>query len=126
MGIVLLLDQGVPRDAASCLRDAGYECTHAGDLGMSKAADDEIVSLARDRNAIVVTLDADFHALLAVSGASTPSVIRLRIQGLRGPEVAAAVGRVVEQFGADLNRGAFVSVKAHKITCRRLPIGSGE
>jgi predicted nuclease of predicted toxin-antitoxin system len=116
-------DQGVPRDAATRLRDLGYECTHVGEIGMHEAADDEILALALARQAIVVTLDADFHAILAVSGASGPSVIRLRIQGLRAPAVVELVQRVLTGFGADLKRGSLITVKAHKITCHRLPIG---
>jgi predicted nuclease of predicted toxin-antitoxin system len=52
---------------------------HAGEIGMSKAADDGILALSLGRNAVVVTLDADFHAILAVSGAQGPSVIRMRL-----------------------------------------------
>jgi hypothetical protein len=38
-GIRLVLDQGVPRDAAEILRDAGFDCVHVGELGLSQAAD---------------------------------------------------------------------------------------
>ena len=60
---------------------------------MSKAADEEILDFAVGKNSIVVTLDSDFHAILAVSGAAGPSVIRM------------------------------VTVKARKTTSHRLPIG---
>jgi len=80
----LVLDQGVPRDAAGRLRGLGYECMHLGEIGMSKAADEEILAFSLEENAIVVTLDADFHMILAISGASGHSVIRLRLQGLGG------------------------------------------
>lgn len=78
----LILDQGVPRDAAARLRDFGYDCTHAGEIGMSQAADEKIVPLAMERFAAVVTLDSDFHAILAVSGAQGSSVIRMRLLDL--------------------------------------------
>jgi len=52
---------------------------HVGEIGMSKAADEEILAFSLGRNAVVVTLDADFHAILAVSGARGPSVIRMRL-----------------------------------------------
>ncbi len=81
-----VLDQGVPRDAAAGLREHGYECVHVGEAGMQNAADDEILAWS-GKGSVVVTLDADFHAILAVSGASGPSVIRLRIQWLRAPDV---------------------------------------
>jgi predicted nuclease of predicted toxin-antitoxin system len=55
---------------------------HAGEIGMGKSADDAILAWSLGKNAIMVTLDADFHSILAVSGASGPSVTRLRIQGL--------------------------------------------
>ena len=86
-------------------------------------------SAAYDKNptlspgAIVVTLDADFHAILAVSGASGPSVIRLRIEGLRAPELTTLIEKVVAEFQTDLQRGCLVTVKPHKTTCHRLPIG---
>ena len=77
----LVLDQGVPRDAATALRGHGWECLHVGEVGMSKATDEEILALALERRAVVVTLDSDFHTILAVARAGGPSVIRLRLQG---------------------------------------------
>jgi hypothetical protein len=31
----LILDQGIPRDAALRLRELGHECTHVGEIGPS-------------------------------------------------------------------------------------------
>ena len=93
---------------------------------MGKAADDEILAWSLGKNAIVVALDADFHTILAVSGASGPSVIRLRIQGLGAQEVVELVQKVLAEFGSHLKRGSLVTVKARKITCHRLPVGSSD
>lgn len=57
----LVLDQGVPRDAAVGLRSLGHDCVHVGDAGMWSSADDEILLWA-GQDAVVVTLDADFDA----------------------------------------------------------------
>ena len=95
-------------------------------IGMGKAADDEILAWSLGKNAIVVTLDADFHAILAVTGARGPSVIRLRIQGLGAQSVVELVQKVLAGFGSDLERGFLVTVKARKITCHRLPVGSSD
>ncbi len=91
---------------------------------MSAATDGEILEWALGRNATVVTLDADFHAILAVSGAAAPSVIRLHMQGLNATAVVGVVRNVLAAFQADLEHGALVTVKARKMTCHRLPIGS--
>ena len=114
----------MPRDAATILREAGCDCVHVGEMGMSQAEDGEIISWARDHQRAVVTLDADFHAELAVSGASRPSVIRLRIQGLDGPTVAKLVKAIVSEHGSALLRGCMVSAKARKTTVHYLPIGT--
>ena len=120
----LVLDQGVPRDAATGPRGLGYECVHLGEVGMSKAAGEEILAFSLEKNAIVVTLDADFHTILAISGASGPSAIRKRLQGLGATEVFEVVQNVLAGYGAALKRGPLVTVKAHKTTCHRLPVGS--
>ena len=119
----LVLDQGVPQDAAALLRSLGYGCMHVGEIGMSKAADEEILAFSLERNAVVVTLDADFHTILAVSGARGPSVIRIRLQGLGAPEVVELVRNALAGFEAELKRGSLVTVKALKTTCHRVPAG---
>ena len=58
----------------------------------------------------IVTVDADFHAPLALSNATSPSTIRVPIEGLRGDELAALVQRVVTLCEADLRAGAMVTV----------------
>lgn len=84
--IKILLDQGLPRSAAELLRQQGWDALHVSDVGLAAASDQTILNQAEQQGRTVVTLDADFHALLAVSGASAPSVVRLRIEGLKGSD----------------------------------------
>jgi len=86
--IKVLLDQGLPRTAAGLLREIGRDVQHVSERGMSQAEDVAIIEVARQEERIVVTLDADFHALLAVSGAQKPSVLRIRMEGLKANQVA--------------------------------------
>jgi predicted nuclease of predicted toxin-antitoxin system len=118
-----LLDQGVPRDSATRLREMGYACTHVGEIGMWAAADGDILRWAAEQDAVVVTLDADFHAILAVSAANRPSVVRIRMQGLDATAVVEVILSVLMSFGTDLEHGSLVTVKARKMTCHKLPIG---
>ena len=82
-----LLDQGLPRSLARLLGEDGHQAEHVADLGLSTVADEIILAAAKDRGAVVITLDADFHGLLALARAHRPSVVRLRVQGLKGPEL---------------------------------------
>jgi|HubBroStandDraft_1064217.scaffolds.fasta_scaffold329771_3 hypothetical protein len=76
----LILDQGIPRDAAIRLRELGHECTHLGEVGMSKAMD---------------------------------AIVQL-------------IQKVLSVFQADLETGALVTVKGHKTTCHKLPVGGSD
>lgn len=119
----LLLDPGLPRSTVRYLAGMGIAAEHVGELGMASAADADILDAARERRAVVVTLDADFHALLATSRATSPSVVRIRIAGLRGEETAALLGEVLAVASAEIKAGAVVSVTARRIRMWLLPIG---
>ena len=118
----LLLDQDVPRRAAALLREAGVDAVHASELGLSSAEDRDIIAWCRAYGAVAVTLDADFHALIALSGETTPSTVRIRIQGLKGPEVAGIISSGLETQGEALAAGALVTVEPGRLRVRPLPI----
>jgi len=120
----LLLDQGLPRGAADLLRLAGVDTVHVGEIGEHAAEDHALLQLARTQNRIVVTLDADFHALLAAGGSPAPSVVRIRIEGLRAVELTSLVQTILAQCADDLRRGAAVVVQLGRIRIRNLPLRS--
>jgi predicted nuclease of predicted toxin-antitoxin system len=118
----LLLDQNLSADAAVILRSSGMDAIHAREVGLETAADDAILEWCRIEERIIITLDADFHALLALAGARTPSVVRIRIEGLRDEALAALILRVVALTEADLQRGTVVTVTETSIRVHRLPL----
>jgi predicted nuclease of predicted toxin-antitoxin system len=118
----LLLDQGVPRRAAALLREAGHDAVHASEVGLSSADDREVVRWCLANGATVVTLDADFHTLIALSGERTPSAIRIRAEGLGAPAVARLLVDVIEAHGEALAAGALLTLRPGRLRLRRLPI----
>lgn len=121
----ILLDQGLPRTAAAALREAGWNVEHVSDLGMSQSSDRSILDFARTQGRTVVTLDADFHALLAVANESGPSVIRIRQEGLKGKDVAALLLAIWSRIETQIQRGAMVTVTEKTIRVRNLPLTVG-
>ena len=118
----LLLDMGLPRRAAELLRQAGHDAVHVGERGSPRLTDPEIVGVAAAEERTIVTMDADFSALLALSGRSCPSVVHLRVEGLGYRQVAAMIDQVVVDSQADIESGCIVSVTSAGTRTRRLPI----
>lgn len=118
----LLLDQGLPRTAVSLLSEAGIEAVHVGDVGYASANDADILEFGRKVGFVIVTLDADFHALLALSGAVAPSVIRIRIEGLRSEALTGLLRTILRLWSKELESGAVVTAQAGRLRIRRLPL----
>ncbi|MFB2919674.1 MULTISPECIES: DUF5615 family PIN-like protein [Aerosakkonema] len=118
----LLLDQGLPLSAARLLRDAGIDTIHVGEINLSAAEDGEIIQRAREDNRVVVTLDADFHTLLALDEAVSPSVIRIRIERLRAQALTELLLRTISECEEDLQQGAAVTIETRRIRIRHLPL----
>jgi predicted nuclease of predicted toxin-antitoxin system len=118
----ILLDQGTPRSAAALLRESGLDAIHTSEVGLATAEDPEILAYGAANNFCIVTLDADFHAYLALSGAKWPSTIRIRLQGLNSRDFVAVLVKVLAQCEGDLSKGALVSVRENAIRIRKLPI----
>jgi len=119
---MLLLDQGLPRSLAKLLQDAGIDAEHVGELGMSTAKDAEILEYSKNNKRTIITLDSDFHALLALGFEHVPSVVRVRIEGLKAIDYLPLIEIVLEQCEEDLKQGCVISVQEKQIRVRRLPI----
>jgi predicted nuclease of predicted toxin-antitoxin system len=107
------------------LGSRGHDAIHTSNVGLATASDRAILEAAVRDERIVVTFDADFHALIALSGLNRPSVIRLRMEGLRAAEQAALVDRVAVQWEEDLAAGALLTVLHDTVRSRRLPLVRG-
>ena len=117
-----LLDQGVPRSAVEELAKFGHETIHVSQIGMSRSSDRQILEYALTQRAAVITCDSDFHTILALMALKGISVIRIRIEGLKGPQVARIAQQVVSTCKEDLFFGSAITVTKNKIRVRRLPL----
>jgi len=121
---MLLLDQGLPRSLTELLQESNIEAEHVGDINMSTAKDSEIIEYSKKNKRIIITLDSDFHTLLALSSDSIPSVVRVRIERLKAADYLPLIQTVIERCDEDLKNGCVVSVQEKQIRVRRLPIGN--
>jgi predicted nuclease of predicted toxin-antitoxin system len=118
----ILLDQCIPRGAAAALRDAGFDAVHVAECDLSTAPDSLILSVARQQQRIIISLDSDFHMLLASENATAPSVIRIRQEGLRAKAAAVLIRSVLDTCKDDLLHGAMISATQKQVRIRLLPL----
>lgn len=73
--------------------------------------DEEIVEAARADGRTVLTQDLDFSAIIALSGARSPSLVTPRLSSSRVSRVNEALGQVLPQIEEDLAQGSAVTVE---------------
>ena len=121
--IRLLLDQGLPVSLARLLRDAHFDAVHVSHLGMAAATDEAIIGYARTNGYIFITLNADFHSLLALSGDSVPSVLTLSLKRMKADELAKGDPGSVGTTGAStVESGFLATVTRSLVRVLQLPI----
>jgi predicted nuclease of predicted toxin-antitoxin system len=118
----LLLDESLPLRAAGLLRGRGMDAIHAREAGLAAESDPAILKFAAAERRICVTVDQDFHRLLAGNSATAPSVILIRAQNLDYEETAELIGRTLAQAGSPLETGAAVTVTRRGLRLRLLPL----
>src|ERR1700709_1336944 len=75
MGVFFVCDVNLPRQLLAYLRTRGHDGVHALDLGFGQSQDSDIGRYAADRDAIVITKDADFIVLATANPG--PRVLRV-------------------------------------------------
>ncbi|GJE16813.1 hypothetical protein AIGOOFII_1520 [Methylobacterium marchantiae] len=113
-------------DWVGCLQTAGHDAVHWSNVGAVDAADDAIVEWARTEDRIVLTNDLDFGTLLAMSGASSPSVVQLRTDTTLSARIGPLVVQALARAEADLLSGAILTIEAERLRLRALDFARKE
>jgi predicted nuclease of predicted toxin-antitoxin system len=87
----LLVDANLSFRVAATLRDHGHDAIHVADVGLVSASDEAILAYALGSHQVIVSADADFGELLAVSGATGPPVVLLRSADRLTPDEQASL-----------------------------------
>lgn len=116
-----LIDESLSRTVAARLGEAGHDAVHIGDLDLLGADDETVMATALEQDRVLVSAATDFGALLALSGASAPSVSLFRREGRRPADQAALLIANVEAF--EEPEGHFIAVVGtDRLRIRPLPI----
>jgi predicted nuclease of predicted toxin-antitoxin system len=119
--VKFLIEECLRPVVAAGLAAAGHDAVHVGDVDLLGATDDEVMAFAVTEKRVVVSADTDFGELLAVGGASMPSVILLRRRHDPDDQAQAILG-VLPDVSDDLIAGAVVVIVKDRLRVRRLSI----
>lgn len=117
-----MIDMPLSPELAAWLRKLGHDAVHAGDVGLHKAADSEIMSRAYAEGRTIVTADLDYPQLLALTKASEPSIILFRDGNWSDDEVIAKLAEVLAALTPPEIAQSIITVERKRIRRRRLPL----
>lgn len=118
----ILIDVNLSPSWAQVFQQEGWSAAHWTDVGPPDAPDSSLMSWARKHDSIVFTNDLDFGTLLALTGASGPSVIQVRGFRLAPRDLGDLVVRVLRQNEDALRHGALVILQESSTRVRILPL----
>ena len=114
----LKIDENLPAEWATVLRNAGFEADTVADERLSGADDTVIASLSRAEDRVLVTLDLDFGNVLVYPPAQHAGIIVLRSKKLDKPTVLALMNRIVSALTNRTPAGELWIVEADRIRIR--------
>jgi predicted nuclease of predicted toxin-antitoxin system len=118
-----LVDNALSPLVAGQLRRAGHDAVHVREYGIHAGADEDILTRAKSEGRCLLSADADFSTLLALSDEQLPSVILFRHGAERRPDrQAATLLANLASIETALEEGAIVTIEAARIRVRQLPI----
>ncbi len=118
----IIVDMNLSPIWAGFLKTQGYKAQHWSDIGSVSAADAEIMKHALATNAVILTNDLDFGAILAVTGGNAPSVMQIRADDLSVAAIGSQIILALQQTHESLVTGALVTVEPSKTRLTILPI----
>lgn len=104
------------------LKKNGYDIIRVTDKLPATASDNEIIKLAYKEQAVIITQDLDFSAIIAQSGLNGPSVISLRVDNAKPDRVSRLLISVLPLIETELAEGSIVSIDEKEYRVRKLPI----
>lgn len=118
----LVIDMNLSPAWVSVLERDGHEVAHWSTVGAPNAKDREILRWTKEHGQVLFTHDLDFGAILAASGADSPSVVQVRTEDPTPNHCADLVLGVLHRHAAALAAGALISVDEVRARVRLLPM----
>ncbi len=115
----------MPRSLAASLGAVGHHCRMVVQIADPRISDEEILSIARENEEVVLTHDLDFGTLMAFSNADSPSVVTFRIAHINADVFSGLIIDNWKSIEQALEDKSIVVFQEHTIRIRQLPVNKG-
>jgi len=123
----LIADLHIAPATVAFLRTLGHDVVRVDEILPNTASGEEIVVVARGAGRSILTQDLDFSAIIALSGAKSPSLVTLRLSSSRVAHVNEVLAnevlaRALPLIEDDVAAGSAVTIEDQVIRHRSLPV----
>jgi predicted nuclease of predicted toxin-antitoxin system len=104
------------------LQALGYQIQRITSFIPANSTDKEIIALALKKDAVIISQDLDFTALIAQQRLNKPSLISLRVGNARPSKITNILKSILPLVEQNLLDGAIISVTDSDFRIRKIPI----
>lgn len=122
----ILIDMNLSPAWTTVLQAENIEAVHWSSVGKPDAPDEEIMKYARENDFVVFTHDLDFGAMLALTQATSPSIVQVRAQDILPKSIGNPVITILKKYKIELEQGALIAFDRSKERVRILPLQTRE
>lgn len=115
----VVADEGIDAPIVRRLRAEGHSVWYVAELSPS-ISDEEVLAISVEHNALLITADKDFGALVFQQRRASAGVILLRLAGLSAFEKAAIVSETLSHYADNLAR-SFTIITPRRVRIRPSP-----
>jgi len=120
----ILVDMNLSSEWIPLLVAAGHEAFDWSEVGDPRAPDTALMQWALDNAYAVFTHDLDFGTMLALSGASGPSVLQVRCLNVLPEAIGPLVLALLRTYANEIEQGALVVADERRERVRILPLST--
>ncbi len=117
-----IVDMPISPFLSKRLVERGHDAIHCSEVGLAKAADEEIMTRARSEGRIVITADLDFPRILALTQGEAPAVLLFRGGNYSEKEMQAMLNGVLDHVKEEDLICSVTVVEKGRIRRTRLPL----
>ena len=120
----ILVDMNLSTEWIPLLVAAGHKAVHWSEVGDPRAPDTALMQWALNNAYAVFTHDLDFGTMLALSGASGPSVLQVRCLNVLPEAIGPLVLALLRIYANEIEQGALVVADERRERVRILPLST--